>query len=57
MVDLASNDNLRNRMKKCFLAYLLSGALDVNCDPGLKKQVYEWAKPMMFVPGLLVKEA
>ena len=44
-------------MKKCFLAYLLSGALDVNCDPGLKKQVYEYAKPMMFVPGLLVKEA
>lgn len=57
MIDLASNDNLRNRMKKCFLAYLLSGALDVNCDPGLKKQVYEYAKPMMFVPGLLVKEA
>ena len=57
MIDLASNDDLEKRMKKCFLTYLLSGALDVNCDPWLKKQVYSWAKPMMFVPWLLVKEA
>ena len=57
MIDLATTDNLKKRMKRCFLTYLLSGALDVNCDPWLKKQVYGRAKPMMFVPWLLVKEA
>ncbi len=57
MIDLATNDNLRKRMKKHFLTYLLSWTLDVNCDPWLKKQVYGRAKPMMFVPWLLVKEA
>ncbi len=57
MIDLATNNDLRRRMKRHFLTYLLSGALDVNCDPWLKKQVYGWAKPMMFVPWLLVKEA
>lgn len=57
MIDLASNDSLKKRVKKHFLTYLLSGALDVNCDPGVKKQVYGRAKPMMFVPWLLVKEA
>jgi hypothetical protein len=50
MIDLASNDSLKKRVKKHFLTYLLSGALDVNCDPGVKKQVYGRAKPMMFVP-------
>lgn len=57
MIDLATTDDLKKRMKKHFLTYLLSGALDINCDPWVKKQVYGWAKPMMFVPGLLVKEA
>lgn len=57
MIDLATNNDLRRRMKRHFLTYLLSWALDVNCDPWLKKQVYGWAKPMMFVPWLLVKEA
>lgn len=57
MIDLAVTDDLKKRMKKHFLTYLLCWALDINCDPGLKKQVYEWAKPMMFVPWLLVKEA
>ena len=57
MIDLASDEPLRKRMKRHFLTFLLSWALDVNCDPGLKKQIYGWAKPMMFVPGLLVKEA
>ena len=57
MIDLATNNDLRRRMKRHFLTYLLSGALDVNCDPWLKKQVYGWAKPMMFVPWLLVKDA
>ena len=57
MIDLATTDDLRRRMKKHFLTYLLSWALDVNCDPWLKKQIYGWAKPMMFVPWLLVKEA
>ena len=57
MIDLASNNDLKKRMKRHFLTYLLSWALDVNCDPWLKKQVYGWAKPMMFVPWLLVKDA
>ena len=57
MIDLATTDDLRKRMKKHFLTYLLSWALDVHCDPWLKKQIYWWAKPMMFVPWLLVKEA
>ena len=57
MIDLATTNDLRKRMEKHFLTYLLSGALDVNCDPWLKKQLYWWAKPMMFVPWLLVKEA
>jgi hypothetical protein len=33
MIDLATTDDLRKRMKKHFLTYLLSGVLDVNCDP------------------------
>ena len=57
MIDLSTNDELKKRMKRHFLTYLLSWALDIHCDPWLKKQVYGWAKPMMFVPGLLVKEA
>ena len=57
MIDLAATNDLKKRMKKHFLTYLLCWALDINCDPGLKKQVYGWAKPMMFVPWLLVKEA
>lgn len=57
MIDLAWNDSLKKRMKQHFLEYLLCWALDINCDPWLKKQVYSWAKPMMFVPWLLVKEA
>lgn len=57
MIDLATTDSLKKRMKMHFLTYLLSGALDVNCDPWLKKQIYERAKPMWFVPWLLVKES
>ena len=57
MFDLASDETLKKRAKKYFLIYLLGGALDVNCDPGLKKKVYWWAKPMSFVPWMLVKEA
>ena len=56
MIDL-SNDSLKKRMNQHFLEYLLCGALDINCDPWLKKQVYWRAAPMMFVPWLLVKEA
>ena len=57
MIDLASSDSLKNRVKKHFLTYLLSWVLDVNCDPWLKKQVYGWAKPISFVPWMLVKKA
>ena len=57
MIDLASDDPLKRRMKKHFLTYLLSWVLDIYCDPWLKKQVYWRAKPMMFVPWLLVKQA
>ncbi len=57
MFDLAADESLRKRAKRHFLTYLLSWALDVNCDPWLKKQVYGWAKPMSFVPWMLVKEA
>ncbi len=57
MFDLASNESLKNRAHKHFLTFLLSWVLDVNCDPWLKKQVYGRAKPMSFVPWMLVKEA
>ena len=57
MFDLASDETLKRRAKRYFLIYLLGGALDVNCDPWLKKKVYWWAKPMSFVPWMLVKEA
>ena len=57
MFDLASDETLKRRAKRYFLIYLLGGALDVHCDPGLKKKVYGWAKPMSFVPWMLVKEA
>ena len=57
MFDLASNETLKKRAHKHFLTFLLSWVLDVNCDPGLKKQIYGWAKPMSFVPWMLVKEA
>ena len=57
MIDLATNEWLKNRMKMHFLTYLLSWALDINCDPELKKQIYWWTKPMWFVPWLLVKES
>ena len=57
MFDLASNETLKKRAHKHFLTFLLSWVLDVNCDPWLKKQVYGRAKPMSFVPWMLVKEA
>ncbi len=57
MFDLASSESLKKRSHKHFLTYLLSWVLDVNCDPWLKKQVYGRAKPMSFVPWMLVKEA
>ena len=57
MFDLASNETLKKRAHKHFLTFLLSWILDVNCDPWLKKQVYGWAKPISFVPWMLVKEA
>ena len=56
MLDYTSDASLKRRAQKCFLLYLLCWALDIYCDASLKKQVYSWAKPMSFVPWLLVKE-
>lgn len=56
MLDYDSDKSLRNRAEKNFLLYLLCWALDIYCDAWIKKQVYWRAKPMSFVPWLLVKE-
>lgn len=56
MLDYDSDKSLRNRAEKFFLLYLLLWDLDIYCDAWVKKQVYWWAKPMSFVPWLLVKE-
>ena len=56
MLDYDSDKSLRNRAEKCFLLYLLCWALDIYSDAWVKKQVYWRAKPMSFVPWLLVKE-
>ena len=56
MFDYASDDSMKMRAKKCFLLYLLSWALDIYSDAWLKKQIYWRAKPMSFVPWMLIKE-
>ena len=55
MFTLACNDDQVLMYKRCFLIYLLSGALDVNCRKDLWKQAYLWWKSLWFPPALLAK--
>ena len=56
MFMLAKNDQQQSEYQKCFLLYMLSGVLDVNGKKDLRKQTYQWAKTMWFLPGMLAKE-
>ena len=53
---LAKNEEQQAEYQKCFLLYMLSGVLDVNGKKDLRKQTYQWAKTMSFLPGMLAKE-
>lgn len=55
MFTLACNDNQILVYKRCFLIYLLSGAIDINCRKDLGKQAYWWWKSLWFPPALLAK--
>ena len=55
MFTLADNDEQKADYQKCFLIYMLSGILDFNGKKDLRKQAYEWAKTMCFLPGMLAK--
>ncbi len=56
MFMLAKNPEQKSEYQKCFLLYMLSGVLDVNGKKDLRKQTYQWAKTMWFLPGMLAKE-
>ena len=53
---LAKTPEQQSEYQKCFLLYMLSGVLDVNGKKDLRKQTYQWAKTMWFLPGMLAKE-
>jgi hypothetical protein len=53
---LAKTPQQQSEYQKCFLLYMLSGILDVNGKKDLRKQTYQWAKTMSFLPGMLAKE-
>jgi hypothetical protein len=53
---LAKTREQQSEYQKCFLLYMLSGVLDINGKKGLRKQTYQWAKTMSFLPGMLAKE-
>ena len=53
---LAKTPEQQSEYQKCFLLYMLSGVLDINGKKGLRKQTYQWAKSMSFLPGMLAKE-
>ena len=55
MFTLACDDDQILMYKRCFLIYLLSGAIDVNCRKDLWKQAYLWWKSLWFPPALLAK--
>ena len=55
MFSLADNDEQKADYQKCFLIYMLSGILDFNGKKDLRKQAYQWAKTMSFLPGMLAK--
>ena len=56
MFSLAKTDEHKAEFQRCFLTYMLSGILDVNGKKDLRKQAYEWAKTMSFLPWMLAKE-
>jgi hypothetical protein len=47
---LAKTPEQQSEYQKCFLLYMLSGVLDVNGKKDLRKQTYQWAKTMSFLP-------
>ena len=53
---LAKTPEQQSEYQKCFLLYMLSGVLDVNGKKDLRKQTYQWAKTMSFLPWMLAKE-
>ncbi len=56
MFMLAKTPEQQSEYQKCFLLYMLSGVLDVNGKKDLRKQTYQWAKTMWFLPWMLAKE-
>ena len=52
---LAKNDEQKSEYQKCFLIYMLSGVLDFYGKKDLRKQAYQWAKTMSFLPWMLAK--
>ena len=52
---LAKTPQQQSEYQKCFLLYMLSGVLDMNGKKDLRKQTYQWAKTMSFLPGMLAK--
>ena len=56
MFMLAKTDKQQSEYQKYFLLYMLSGVLDVNGRKDLRKQTYQRAKTMSFLPGMLAKE-
>ena len=53
---LAKTPEQQTEYQKCFLLYMLSGVLDVNGKKNLRKQTYQRAKTMWFLPWMLAKE-
>ena len=53
---LAKTIPQQSEYQKCFLLYILSGVLDINGKKDLRKQAYQWAKTIWFLPGMLTKE-
>ena len=53
---LAKTPEQQSDYQKCFLLYMLSGVLDINGKKDLRKQTYQRAKTMSFLPGMLAKE-
>ena len=56
MFMLAKTPEQQSEYQKAFLLYMLSGVLDVNGKKDLRKQTYQRAKTMWFLPGMLAKE-
>lgn len=56
MFMLAKTPEQQSEYQKSFLLYMLSGVLDVNGKKDLRKQTYQRAKTMWFLPGMLAKE-